>query len=162
MKLDKLNQWITLSANLGVLVGIIFLSLEISLSNRIAIGTAEYEILRDINATNQLVLTNESVRAVIAKLGDPHVKLNDSETQQAIAYAYNFFSVLTAAQAAHDQGLVSDEYLETLLVDVRPMILRTPGLKFAWDLILSRGYEPSLVLEAIASAVTEVEQQQNL
>lgn len=33
MKLDKLNQWLTLAANLGVLVGILFVAVQLRQNN---------------------------------------------------------------------------------------------------------------------------------
>lgn len=156
MQIEKLNQWLTLGANLGVLVGIVFLSLEIDQSNRIAIGTAEYEMLRDINESNRIVMTNASVRDLIVKLADQQQELTELERQQAIAYAYNYYAVWAGVQSAHNQGLVSDEYLESALIDVNAIISTRPNWKFAWELILSRGYGNSDVIRAIENAISDL------
>lgn len=39
--MEKLNQWLTLAANLGVLIGVIFVVVELNQANRIAAYSAE-------------------------------------------------------------------------------------------------------------------------
>ena len=67
MNFDKINQWLTLLANIGVVVGIIFLALEIrtnTATNRIAIRTASQSNWVAINGG---IAGNRDLAGVIEK-----------------------------------------------------------------------------------------------
>ncbi len=81
MNFDKLNQWLSLIANVGVVVGIFFLAMEIrsnTASNRIAIQSAFSTNWVSINGG---IAENPELAAVIEKaiVGE---ELNDVERRQ--------------------------------------------------------------------------------
>ena len=45
MNLEKLNHWLTLAANLGVLAGIIFLAIEIQQSTNAQLATSRQQVM---------------------------------------------------------------------------------------------------------------------
>jgi hypothetical protein len=68
MNLDKLNQWLSLLANLGVLVGLVFLIAELNQANRIAVYTAESTRNTQFLGMNTSRIENPEI---IAKLMQP-------------------------------------------------------------------------------------------
>ena len=67
MNFEKINQWLSLMANIGVVIGIIFLALEISTNtatNRIAIRSASQASWVEINGG---IAGNRELAAVIEK-----------------------------------------------------------------------------------------------
>ncbi len=67
MNFEKINQWLSLLANIGVVIGIIFLALEIrtnTATNRIAIRTSLTESNIEINGG---IAGNRDLAAVIEK-----------------------------------------------------------------------------------------------
>lgn len=45
--MDKLNQWLTLAANIGVIAGIVFLGLELQQNNRLLNSQALYDMMQN-------------------------------------------------------------------------------------------------------------------
>ena len=58
MNLDKTIQYLTLAANVGVLIGIGFLVLEIDQANRIADREARSELITQYNDLQMSILEN--------------------------------------------------------------------------------------------------------
>ena len=67
MDTEKLNKWVSLLANIGVLAGIVFLGLEIRQSNRIAMASAELSIRDHYFAHNQMVVTDDRVAELLPR-----------------------------------------------------------------------------------------------
>jgi hypothetical protein len=64
MKLDNLNKWLTLTANVGVMAGIIFLAVEL---NQNAVGqkvSAKQEMTRQFSDYVDMLLHNNELRAI--------------------------------------------------------------------------------------------------
>ena len=81
MKLDRLNQWLTLLTNLGVLIGLVFLIAELNQSNRIAVYSAESTRRTQFLDMNTSRIENPEI---IAKLMNPDPELSDVEWVQAL------------------------------------------------------------------------------
>lgn len=67
MNLDKLNNWLTLGANLGVLVGIIFLIVEVQQNNLIARAQTRMDIAGSMRE-NILMFSSPEGISIQAKL----------------------------------------------------------------------------------------------
>ena len=83
MNFEKLNQWTTLIANIGVVVGIVFLAIELrsnTASNRIAIEAVWSSNWVNINAS---VAQNLELAITIAKVEDGEVLSRGEEVQVA-------------------------------------------------------------------------------
>lgn len=49
MKSDKINRWLSLGANFGVIAGIIFLGIEIQQNNQLLRNEARYNMMLNVN-----------------------------------------------------------------------------------------------------------------
>ena len=79
MNLDKLNKWLTLAANLGVIAGIVFLAFELQQNNRFLSAQAQYNLLKDRTEDNTIIMANPEVASLWYK-----VKINESLTDEEI------------------------------------------------------------------------------
>ena len=53
MSIEKLNSWLSLTANFGVILGLIFLGIEISQSNKATIAATYQARISEIEASYQ-------------------------------------------------------------------------------------------------------------
>ena len=73
MNLDKLNGWLTLAANLGVLAGIVFLAIELDQSNRQARSDAFQARINEIDHQGREFALSDSLPSIYAKLEESGV-----------------------------------------------------------------------------------------
>lgn len=70
MNSDRLNKWLTLGANLGVLLGLAVLIFEIHQNNALMQAQIEESRSEALVAWRWQVVGNEVIAGVYAKLGD--------------------------------------------------------------------------------------------
>jgi|GEM_PF-1637006 len=127
MDVNSLNKWLTLGANLGVLVGIIFLSLQISQANRIATGTMEEDIRERYSDLSNSIIENPEFAVTWAKLQSEEPELSNVERQQVFNYARSYWLFFVSAESAFDKGLLTENTLN-VYIDILPSILEgNPG-----------------------------------
>ena len=125
MEPDRLNRWLTLVANFGVIVGIVFLIIELDQTNRIARYTAE------IGWRSQAIEINSSrieYSDVYSKLQVDDTDLTPSEQAQALMMARQLFNFWLNAESAYNLGLISEQTLESTLRDISVSLEEAPGL----------------------------------
>ena len=132
MNLDKLNQWLSLLANLGVLVGLIFLIVELNQSNRIAIYSAESARRTQFLDMNTSRIENPEI---IAKLMNPNPELNDVEWVQALYTARQQTNTWIDAEHAVINGLLSEQTYREIFDDIDVVVMEMPGLIPAFEYI---------------------------
>lgn len=152
VKLD-ISKALEIFGLVTVIVSLLFVAFELQQANRIAIGTTEYELLRDGNALNQLQLTNPDIRAMLTKARSLDTELTPDERYQAFTWAFTQYAYWAAVVAAHSQGLVSDSFMTGILIDVEENVKFAPGIDFAWQNLIDRGYETDPVLETISETL---------
>ena len=88
MNLDKLNQWLILISNLGVLAGIIILAIEINQNTTVARSSARQAIAEMVSSRPMMAVENEDVARLTVKFfsGEP---LTELERLQAMSRWYS-------------------------------------------------------------------------
>lgn len=137
MNLDKLNQWLSLLANVGVLVGLIFLIVELNQSNRIAVYSAESTRRTQFLEMNTARIENP---AIIAKLMNPGAEFTDVEWVQALYTARQQTNTWIDAENAVINGLLSETTYREIFNDIDVVIREMPGLIPAFE-YLFEGYK---------------------
>lgn len=130
MNLEKLNQWLTLAANLGVLIGLVFLIVELNQSNRIAVYSAESTRRSQYLGMNTSRIENPEI---IAKLMSPNPDLNAVEWVQALYTARQQTNTWIDAESALRNGLLSDETRAEIFLDIDVVVSEMPGLWPAFE-----------------------------
>lgn len=131
MKLDRVNQWLTLGANVGVLLGLGALIVEISQSNALALAQIEQTRSDGLREWRQEWVTNDHIVPLLAKVSEilplpEYQKLSIAERRMATDSAlrsleredrlrYMFFVATSYwdyenLYAQYQRGLVSKEY----------------------------------------------------
>jgi len=151
---DRINRWLTLAANVGVLVGIVFLALEIRQnSDHLALQLEFAQPTQKIFEINR-DLMNPAVARVFAKAIEDPSELTFEEGLIASSLIINFLNEWEDRYLIHKAGLVGE-------IDwrrhIRENIEWTLGSRFAMEVYKSnRGaFEPEFV-EYIDSLLGEV------
>ena len=157
MEPDRLNRWLNLVVNLGVIVGIAFLIVELDQTNRIARYTAE------IGWRSQAIEINSNrieYSETYAKLQADEAELTPSERAQALMMARQLFNFWINAESAYNLGLISDATLDRALIDISVVFKEAPGLiPFAAYLldIYEMEDDPTIVSQRLVEVVGSAE-----
>ena len=128
MKIEKVTHWLTLLANIGVLVGIAFLALEIKQTNEIAMRDARVALAESSQLIDILILENPDLANLMSKLNSRNPKLSDLEEAQANSVVIILLNRAARLSLNLETGFftedVSYRHLEALL----SLISTYPGL----------------------------------
>jgi len=131
MKKIDLGQTVTLLANVGVIVGIIFLAFELRQNNQ-QLALQSYQSWVDANLAINASLMNQQVSAIAAAGNSGSANLTEDTF---ITYAMWQLSVFQMAQSTdylHRQGAL-DEELWRAEMNRAAGILSLPGVRQWWD-----------------------------
>ena len=155
MNFDRLNQRLNLVASTGVIVGLVFLIVELNQSNRIASYAAEHSLRSQFVELNTVRIENSDV---YARLQSEATELSPSEQAQAVMMARQMINTWKDAESAYNYGLLSDETFDTVLKDISVTMEEIPGL-IPYFAYLVDAYElekePLLVSKRLADVVRE-------
>ena len=126
MKTAKLNEWLGLVANIGVLVGLVFLIVELDQANRVATYQAESDRTTKYNDGNLLWMDKSGL---MAKLNDPDVVLSGSEYVEARHAALFMLNIWLDSENAYESGLITERTFDVALDDIRVAIQVYPGIR---------------------------------
>ena len=117
MDTDRLNRWLTLGANVGVLCGLILLVFEINQNSELTRVQIEQSRSESYVDWRRQVALNENVASLFAKLGDMEgtpaqrlAQLTPTERVQAMAIIEARFYDYENLYSQYQQGFVSDDY----------------------------------------------------
>ena len=125
MESDRLNRWLSLIANFGVIIGIAFLIVELDQTNRIAKYTAEIARRSQSMEINSSMIEHSETYATL-QIND--VTLTPSEQVQALMMARQLSNHWSNAESAYKLGLISDSSFEGTLNDISVSLKEAPGL----------------------------------
>lgn len=155
VNLDKLNQWLSLLANVGVLVGLLFLIVELNQANRIAVYTAESTRSGQFIGMNTSRIENPEI---IARLMQPDPGFTEVEWVQALYTARQQVNTWIDAENAVINGLLSETTRRGVFNDIEVVVAEMPGLIPAFE-YLFEAYEidENSELETMAHLVKSVQ-----
>lgn len=114
---------------LAVLFTLAYLAFQVRQSNRIATAQAQQNILLTMNAWHREALTRE-VAEIRAKLRSGSLnELDGTDAERAEAHVYGIYNIWVAVQSAYDQGVISQDILDSYARDVGLEIERYPAMK---------------------------------
>ena len=110
MDSDRVNRWLTLGANLGVLVGIILLVVELDQNRDMMRSQIRYQVFQDEANYNLLIATNRELVEVIHRAGQGE-QLDGVDTTQNFIRLLAYFRIQENIHYQFRQGLFDlDEY----------------------------------------------------
>ncbi len=156
MNLDKINRWLSLSANIGVLIGIGFLSLEIRQSNRIAERDGRSDLVSEDIEIQRSFLENPTLVELMVKLETPETELTSVERFQVQSYVATLRSRISNINISYESGLLDGEPLQRQVSGVLANIRRVPGILHYFE----PGMPPrgdSVVYDMIRDGISRIE-----
>ena len=132
MKLDQLNTWFGVVANIGVLIGIAFLAYEIQV-NTSAIQSASVQAITDasLDTLRDLASNKELANLRLTGDADPSV-LSELESFQYFAYYRQHWMHFQNVHTQRDFGVLNagiwDTYARIICVDIG-----VPGIRATWQ-----------------------------
>ena len=127
MQSKKIDSWITLVANLGVIGGLVFVGYGIAQNTTQIRADASYSVNEALSALNSAIY-NDSVFADIVVRGEKDLSsLNPTERRQFNAYQYDRINLAIHVIALEDDGLteIHFPFVDRLVQDFQ----RSPGLQ---------------------------------
>ena len=143
MELDKLKKWFTLIANLGVLIGVFFLVIEVRQSNSIANREAASEISYAASELNSRVVENQEFAMLRSKLRDADANLSPMEEEQAISWTLMQLNFWILVSNSYENGLLTEPLYEAQQQAALRMVRRYPGMfNFLIEIVNDLGITP--------------------
>ena len=123
--MDRLNQWLALAASLGVLVGIVFLIVEIQQNTTLMKATAFQDRSNNLIELSSMAVESPELLSALTKLNFPKGLCHPDRTQldsltplesTALKYyiAANLFRIQNLEQQ-YARGLISPDLFEPIL-----------------------------------------------
>jgi len=131
MELDKLNQWLALAANIGVIAGIVFLALEVQV-NTSAIRSSTIQAITDASANSLQLLSSDPALAQLRIDGDKDLSsLTDLRAYQYNVYYRQHWLRFQNIFYQHRFGVLADSvwgtYARVICQDIK-----TQGIRANW------------------------------
>ena len=115
----RLSEWLHILASLGVLVGLIFLALEIRQANRIAIATTEITVREAYGSSNENIYTNPEIAALLAKARSTDVEFSDAEQEMLFYFISRMMNTWRGIEKAYINEMVARETFNTAIEDMK-------------------------------------------
>ena len=154
-RIESLNQWLTLLANVGVLAGIVFLAVGLQ-QNTQQLKLQSYQAWQTANNEINMMVTDPKLSAIVSSgHSDPTQLTKDNY----IAYAMYHMSMMQMAQATHYlylQGAIDEELWQAEMNRAALILSSLGGVRQWWDAGGKTQLAPSFVefIESIESSST--------
>ena len=109
MKNINASQLVSTLANVGVIIGLVFLILEIQQANRIAEATTEIGIRSLISETNEAQYAVPGFSELLVKLKNQDAQLTEEELVRTSGYVYRLANAWQSIVVAYNNDLVPHE-----------------------------------------------------
>ena len=123
-------------ANAGVIVGLIFLVMEIRQANMIATATAEIEIRALFSEINEAFYAIPEMNELLVKARDSDSELTEAEYLRAFGFALRLENAWLAIEVAYENGLLPADTNTVIEDDMRAALLNFPALAPAFRQIV--------------------------
>jgi hypothetical protein len=108
MNLDKINQWLVLVSNLGVLAGIVFLAIEINQNTTVARSSTRQAIAEMVSSRPILAYTNTDAARLSLKVFTDQ-PLTDVERIQAMSRWYSVMRDWENIHYQYQSGMLTED-----------------------------------------------------
>ena len=124
--MDKLNKWLTLGANLGLIIGLLFLILEINQNTKQMRSDASFSINQSLNSLNSSIYQDSTFAELYLRGCKSFSDLNEVEKFRFKAYAFDMLNLYIFADQLENQEL-TDIHTDVVKVMI-DRFHKSPGL----------------------------------
>ena len=115
-------------ANIGVIIGLVFLVLEIRQANSIATATAEIETRSMFSEINEAIYGVPEVGQLLVKCRDRDAELSELEEVQAWGFVLRLTNAWLAIEIAYAHDMLPSDTFAVIEDDLRTALTRYPAL----------------------------------
>ena len=144
--MEKLNQWLTLLANIGVVVGIVVLVLEVRQNTVTQRSAIIQDWVRVTQANNHLMITSDDMGPIIEEAKNGYESLDDIDRQKFKYLMIQLFNQFEAVYLHHDMGVIDDEYYESRMLFLGDLF-QSAGAREVWKRNASTNHMSGFVTE---------------
>ena len=121
------SQLISTLANVGVIVGLVFLVLEIRQANRIATASTEIEIRSLFSELNEAMYAVPEFDVLLVKAQDKDAELTPVERIRAMGYVLRLTNGWQAIEVAHDSAILPPDTFTVIEDDIQNIVSTYPA-----------------------------------
>ena len=123
MKKDELNDWLSLAANLGVILGLVFLGIQISQSNRVTIAATYQARISEIETSFQNSALSEYMPIIYDKIDHDGVSsLTSIEFRRIRDWETARIYRMQGQHYQYQQGYLEDNSFTDLITSARTLL----------------------------------------
>ena len=164
MRNTKLRDWLEIAATLSVVGGLLLVAWEIRQANGIARAQTVLELTAGYNEINSARFENPAVARMALLLQNPgEYDISDVEASMITGLAFQIHNILWSAQIAFDNGLLTQEDLDTYRNDLEQSFDDWPGI--VTDLVnihrSQPGKQDAYVFQPLANRVSAMNRDQD-
>ena len=115
-------------ANIGVIVGLVFLVMEIRQANRIATATAEIETRNMFSEVNAAIYGVPEISQLLVKCRDKNAELSPLEEVQAWGFILRLTNAWLSIETAYKHDILPPDTYAVIEDDLRTALNRYPAL----------------------------------
>jgi len=131
MKLDALNQWLTLAANVGVLAGILFLAIEISQNSDAIQAQTRAQLSEQVTDLFSVNMSDSNYADVLLR-GNVGQELSLVEQYQYARHRNAWIQYWNNVSYQYQMGTYDESEFRLQMATIRSDIDSLPGLKAHW------------------------------
>ncbi len=128
MDFDRLNRWLTLGANIGVLIGIVFLAVEIRQSTKVA----RAEMTKDLYLASRTAIMDIASDDSLARISAEIRQFENEDVMRRNMFYQSFFRLYELQHNLYSQGLLDDDIARSYALIIQ-MWARTIYFRDYWD-----------------------------
>ena len=124
---NSVSGWIAVAANIGVIVGLVFVGLEIRNGSNAIMAQMPDSVADGFNSNNELVVADAAfARTFMIGLDEPG-ELTDVEAVQLSMFIRNAVNHMNRVFALHKLGLISDEQWNRIVSGLAGLLATAGG-----------------------------------
>jgi len=158
MKKMDVGRTVTLIANVGVILGILLLAVEIRQANNIAVATTQIEVRNSWNSLNASIYSDSGLAELLAKAIYPDPELSLVESIKLRGFVDYLLNTWTLIETACSSDLATNETCVELEDEIQRSIRSMPGAQpmFRQAVADYPAYADHRVFQVIQSSLDEV------
>ncbi len=142
MTSDRLNWLLTVVANVGVVLGLGFLAVELRQNTLATQATLNMDLMAVGRENAELLLSDDELAEIVFRAEQDPESLSLLEREKFLLFTSWRMGVWETAFMNADEGIVAERYFEGFDAWYSELVRRGPGYKYWWN-ESRHGYDPA-------------------
>jgi len=139
---DRLNWFLTVSANVGVILGLGFLAVELRQNTLATQATLNMDLMTYGRENAELLLSDDQLVQIVIRAEQDPQSLSLLEREKFLLFTSWRMAVWETAFLNADEGVVAERYFENFDAWYSQLVRRGPGYQYWWN-ESRHGYDPA-------------------